>query len=130
MQPKDLLAVWAAPDNTRLTTKQHSFRLPVHVAAKIAALCEMYPKKNRTQIVADLLSSALLQVEGAFPKAQGRYIGRHPETHAPFFEDDGPGPRFRALVNKHYGDIERELGNEVPEPFYKFEMEHIAGEKE
>ena len=59
MKTQHLHDVWASPDNTRLTTKQFSFRFPVHIAAKIAALCEMYPQKNRTHIVADLLAAAL-----------------------------------------------------------------------
>ena len=56
MQTSHLHDLWATPDNSRLTSKQFSFRLPVHIAAKIAALCEIYPQKNRTQIVADLLA--------------------------------------------------------------------------
>lgn len=70
MKPKDLVTVWAAPDNSRITSKQYSFRLPVHVAAKIAALCELYPTKSRTQIVGDLLSAALQGVEDG-PGRQG-----------------------------------------------------------
>ena len=46
IQPADLHKVWAAPDNTRLTAKQFSFRLPVHVAAKLSALCETFPQKD------------------------------------------------------------------------------------
>ena len=60
MKASTLHDVWASPDNTRLTPKQFSFRLPIHVAAKIAALCDMYPQKTRTQIIADLLTSALM----------------------------------------------------------------------
>ncbi|RTL28978.1 MAG: hypothetical protein EKK47_15015 [Burkholderiales bacterium] len=59
MKSKDLHSVWSAPDNSRLTAKQYSFRLPVHVAAKLAAMGEMYPNKTRTQIVGDLLSTAI-----------------------------------------------------------------------
>ncbi|MBK9521376.1 MAG: hypothetical protein IPO13_07125 [Rhodocyclaceae bacterium] len=53
MKTSHLHDTWAGPDNARLVSKQFSFRLPVHIAAKIAALGEMYPRKNRTQIVAD-----------------------------------------------------------------------------
>jgi len=41
MKASDLVTVWSAPDNSRLTAKQYSFRLPVHVAAKLAALEEL-----------------------------------------------------------------------------------------
>jgi hypothetical protein len=72
MQPSDLHSVWSMPDNTRLTAKQYSFRLPVHVAAKLAALCELYPNKTRTQIVGDLLATA---IEGA-----GTSLGQGPSS--------------------------------------------------
>lgn len=36
MKASDLVTIWSAPDNSRLTAKQYSFRLPVHVAAKLA----------------------------------------------------------------------------------------------
>ena len=51
MKASDLVTVWSAPDNSRLTAKQYSFRLPVHVAAKLAVLEEMYPTKSRSRLV-------------------------------------------------------------------------------
>ena len=67
MKASDLVTVWSAADNSRLTAKQFSFRLPVHVAAKLAALEAMYPTKSRTQLVGDLLSTAIADVEKHFP---------------------------------------------------------------
>ena len=55
MKTADLHQIWSAPDNSRLTAKQQSFRLPVHVAAKLEALVALFPNKTKTQIVADLL---------------------------------------------------------------------------
>jgi hypothetical protein len=34
------------------------------------------------------------------------------------YEDLGPVRRFRELANKYYKELERELGNEKPEPLY------------
>jgi hypothetical protein len=118
MKPSNLHDVWSAPDNSRLTPKQLSFRLPVHVAAKLAALGDMYPHRTRTQIVGDLLSAALEQVESGFPFVQGRFVFTEPETNTDLYEDAGPGKRFRDLTNKHYVALERELGNESPTAFY------------
>ena len=59
MEPKDLAEIWGEPDNTRLTSKQISIRLPIHVAAKISAICEMYPRRTKTEIIGDLLAAAL-----------------------------------------------------------------------
>lgn len=118
MKAKDLYTVWDAPDNSRLTSKQHSFRLPVHVAAKIDALCEIYPTKTRTQLVGDLLSAALDGVEQSFPRIKGKEVGPHPETEEMLYEDIGPASRYRKLANKHYIEMEKERGNKNPAPLY------------
>lgn len=114
MKASDLVTVWSAPDNTRLTAKQYSFRLPVHVAAKLAALEEMYPSKSRTQLVGDLLSSAIAEVERSFPFVEGPRIDHHRETGEDIFDDIGPRSRYQKMANKHYDDIEKELGNDKP----------------
>lgn len=113
MKSKDLLTVWSAPDNSRVTNKQFSFRLPVHVAARIAALCEMYPSKSRTQIVGDLLSAALDEVQAQFPEVKGPFVTKD-EAGNDLFEDVGPTSRFRALSNKHFRELETELGSDTP----------------
>ena len=59
MKNSELVKVWALPDNSRITSKQLSFRLPVHVAAKIFALSDFFPNKTKTEIFEDLLTSAL-----------------------------------------------------------------------
>ncbi|QCB45431.1 hypothetical protein [Hydrogenophaga sp. PAMC20947] len=118
MKAKDLASVWGSPDNSRLTAKQSSFRLPVHVAAKLAALAEMYPQKTKTQMVADLLSAALTDLESGLPAFPGEIF---PETEdgEQLYEAAGPAQLFRTLTNKFYAELEMELGNETPEPFYK-----------
>ncbi|CAG4883402.1 conserved protein of unknown function [Georgfuchsia toluolica] len=135
MKTEHLHDIWAGPDNTRLTTKQFSFRFPVHIAAKIAALCDMYPQKNRTQIVADLLTSALDDLEQSLPEAPGDQV--EPEWNDRIAEQiDEPGEtlfylggargRFRGLSNKHYRELEAELGNAEPELLF----DNVVGTKE
>lgn len=130
MKTNQLHDLWTNPDNSRLTPKQFSFRLPVHIAAQIAALCEIYPQKNRTHIVADLLTSALDNLENDLPEALGgpveSSIQQHyaeeaaisGETYEQHFYLGGPRARFRNLANKHYLELEKELGNENPSPLF------------
>ncbi len=130
MKTAHLHDIWSSPDNSRLVSKQFSFRLPVHIAAKIAALCDMYPQKNRTQIVADLLTAALDNLELNLPieKGQGdteedEYYGRqHAEMEgykfAPSFQMAGKRAEFRSLANKYYREHELELGNDSPQALY------------
>ena len=119
MKSSTLHSVWSAPDNTRLTSKQYSFRLPVHVAAKIAALCEMYPSRTKTEIVGDLLSSAIDEFLAGLPYVQGKYVGTDHETGEEIHLDAGPEAIFWKLADKHYREIEREMGNENPPSLYE-----------
>ena len=74
----------------------------------------MYPTKSRTQLVGDLLSAAIADVEKAFPSVQGRSIGHDPETEEEIFEEVGPFARYQALASNFYSELEKELGNESP----------------
>lgn len=129
MKTAHLHDLWAAPDNTRLTSKQFSFRLPVHVAAKIAALCDIYPQKNRTQIVADLLTAALDDLEKNLPEGLGEFADDAVDSYMSqelglpvgerLYYLGGPRGQFRSKANMHYQDLEKELGNEAPGRLYE-----------
>ena len=126
MKASNLHDLWNSPDNSRLTSKQYSFRLPTHIAAKIAALCEMYPIKNRTQVVADLLTSAMDDLEQSLPQELGlpidmeeqhreneiaEHLGNEPEK---IYHLGGAKGQFHHLANKYFKEYETELGNESP----------------
>ena len=122
MKTAHLHDVWSSPDNSRLVSKQFSFRLPVHIAAKIAALGDMYPQKNRTQIVADLLSAALDDLEKSLPyktfplsdreQHDAKMAAEHFEyKYETVYEMCGARADFRNKVNNYYREFEKELGN-------------------
>jgi hypothetical protein len=119
MEFKDLVKVWAAPDNTKLTPRQMSIRLPVHVAAKISAFCEMFPMRTRTEIMADLLSTALVGAEQGLSKEP--YPGERKELEEAI--ESGLDPREAENValgdRKRYYQLvikyEKELWAEVSE---------------
>lgn len=127
MKTSHLHDMWGGPDNTRLTKQQFSFRLPVHIAAKVAALCELYPQKNRTQIVADLLTAALDDLEANLPRGLGEVDSRVDAYMADelgyqvgevLYKLGGVRGQFRNLANKHFQEMEQELGNEKPEVLF------------
>ena len=119
VQATDLAKMWSAPDNSRLTPKQQSFRLPVHVAAKINALCDLYPHRTKTEIVGDLLATALDEAIRGLCWTEGRPLGRDPDGGT-VYEDvlTWEGKRFIEAANKYYKAIERELGNKNPPDLY------------
>ncbi len=110
----ELHSFWSLPDNSRLTSKQYSYRHPVHVAAKIAALCDMYPQKTRTEIVADLLVTAIDDLVSGMPFVNGKVVCIDPDSGEEVHEDVGPRSQFWSLADKHYKAIEREMGNKNP----------------
>lgn len=128
MKTAHLHDIWTSPDNSRLTSKQFSFRFPVHIAAKIAALCDLYPTKNRTQIVADLLTAALDDLESNLPEAKGERLDERSlerilakelgAAQEDYYFVEGQRGRFRELANDHFLELEKELGNSQPEQLY------------
>lgn len=119
MKAVDLVTVWGAPDNSRVTAKQYSFRLPVHVAAKLAALEQLYPARSRTQLVGDLLSAAIADVEKTLPSYLGSVKGIHPETGEELCEQYGPRIKYREIAQQVYAQIEQDLGNDTPGDLFK-----------
>ena len=114
----ELHKLWGAPDNSRLTAKQQSFRLPVHVAAKINALCDLYPHRTKTEIVGDLLARALEEAINGLCYSDARviYSDRVDGDIVEWPTDEGR--LFYATANKHFKALERELGNKKPPELY------------
>lgn len=113
MKAADLHKLWSSPDNSKLTSKQYSFRLPVHVAAKIQALCDIYPNKTRTEIVGDLLSSALIEVEQGLPSYDtSEHIVTLPDGEE-IFEQYGPLNDFHNLTEKYIKELDAESKSNV-----------------
>lgn len=105
MEPKDLVKVWEAPDNSQLTPKQISIRLPLHVAAKINALSELYPRRSKTELIGDLLATALDQVGQGFSS----------EPSDPEYSDESPLGKFYYLWQRHLKELEMEAGITPPD---------------
>lgn len=109
MEPKDLVKVWDAPDNSRLTQKQWSIRLPIQVAAKINALCDIYPRKSKTEIISDLLATALDQVRDALPCTEGEVLAHDPDTKEEIREMFGLRQDYFQLWQRYLKEYEAEI---------------------
>jgi hypothetical protein len=105
---RDLLDRWEKSASGRLTSRHYTVRLPVQDAAKLAALAEMYPRRSEEELITDLLSAALDEIEAAFPYVQGRKVVAEDEQGDPIYEDIGQTPRFASLHRKHLDRLRRE----------------------
>lgn len=110
LKPADLVKIWDAPDNSRLTSKQISIRLPILVAAKISALCEIFPRKTKTEMIGDMLATALDQLEEGLPSvAGGKPLGID-EDNEVIYDEVGLVGQFRELTQKYLRELETEAG--------------------
>lgn len=101
MMLKELVAQWESHAHGVLTIDTYAVHLLVEDAAKIDALAEMYPKRTKDQLISELLSAALGQLEESFPYVQGTAIVATDEMGDAIYADIGPTPRFMELTKKY-----------------------------
>ncbi len=101
MRVSELARIWEQTAAGELTEATYNIRLPVEDAAKLEALSEMYPKRSHENLLSDLISAALDDLEKSLPYIKGPRVIAEDELGDPMFEDIGPTPRFLALTKKH-----------------------------
>ena len=109
MKVKDLVQEWESAVDSRLAAREFHVRLSFPDAARIAALGEMYPAVTETNIISDLLSAALDELEVAMPYVQGTRVIAEDDRGDPIYEDVGNTARFHDLIKKHMAVLERKL---------------------
>ncbi len=112
MRVKDLLSEWTKKPTEQLTARKYSVRLPVWDAARIAALADLFPARTKTQIITDLISAAVDEIESAIPYVKGKAVVSEDDYGDPIFEDAGLSPRFRSLT-REYAETLREEAERV-----------------
>nr|WP_026286960.1 hypothetical protein [Gilvimarinus chinensis] len=100
MKPGELLSYWEKTASGELTSTDYKVRLPIEVAAKLEALAQMYPRKTREQLMADLIASALYELETSMPYIKGSKVIAHDEFGDEIYEDTGPTSRFLQLSSE------------------------------
>lgn len=106
---KQLLEDWQEHASEKRTSHEYKVRLPLHDAARLRALAEMYPGRNEEALITDLLSAALDELEEAMPYVQGDRVIARDEFNDPIYEDAGPTPRFSELTEKYTRRLDAEL---------------------
>jgi len=97
MRVKDLIDEWERSASEPLTSETYSLKLTVRDAARVRALAEMYPRRAQEELLRDLLTAALDEVEEAMPYEQGSTVIAEDDQGDPIFEDAGPAARLRRL---------------------------------
>ncbi len=101
MSLKSLVKQWETQAQGALTKETYEVHLTVEDAAKINALMEMYPKRSKEQLIRELVTAALTELEASFPYVQGSKVVTTDELGDPIYEDVGPTPAFISLTRKY-----------------------------
>lgn len=101
MTLRDLIKIWEKTATSPLTETEFKVRLTTKDAAKVSALAEMYPSRTAEQLVTELLSAALNELEYTLPYVKGEKISSLDELGDPIYEDVGPTSTFSELTRKH-----------------------------
>jgi hypothetical protein len=101
MKVRGLLELWEQSASGELTPNHYQVRLPIEDAARLAALSEMFPRRTIEQLITDLLTAALGDLESTMPYIEGNRVISEDEHGNPIYGDLGPTPRFLALKQKH-----------------------------
>jgi len=112
MKIRDLFEEWEKSASEVRTHHKYTIKLPLSVAARVRALAEMYPGRSETEIIVDLLATALDELLETIPYVQGDLVTGEDEFGDPFYEDIGAMPRFIELTNKYFQILEKELSEE------------------
>ncbi len=94
---------------SRRTRKRYLLRLPIALAARLEALCELHPEMGRDQIFEELVGMGLTELERHAPRAIEVGSDFEPDLRAPVYLLSGPFAEFRDLVRKHHYALEQEL---------------------
>lgn len=101
MKIRDLVDEWEHSAKGKLSKSTYSIPLDLESAARLAALSEMYPKRHTEELLGELVSAALQELEESFPYVKGSKVVATDEQGDPLYEDAGLTPRFLALARKH-----------------------------
>lgn len=97
---KDLVRDWQ--EKAKQAPKVHdvTIKLSTHDYARLLALAEIYKEQGGEEVWGDLVSTALDEIEEAFPYVEGDKVVGEDELGDPLFEDAGLTPRFEALTRQ------------------------------
>lgn len=109
MKIRELLEAWQDEASDPLTAEKYCARLPIYDAARLEALAEMFPGRTTEQLLSDLLTAALDELESGFPYRRGDRVVERDEQGDPIFEDIGLGPRFHDLTRHHAAQLKAGL---------------------
>lgn len=113
MDAKETLKDWSGPEEVIYMPKQTSVRLPVLAAAKIAALCGLYPRKSKSDIISDILQVGLNQIEKELPSEE-KVVNTDQLKDRVYVEITGPLSDYHKKAKEFLDKLRDETGLDIP----------------
>ncbi len=101
MKIKDLVKYWDKHARGRLSRDAYFMALSDQHHKRLEKLSTLYPMKSSQDLIRDLVSAALDELETSFPYEQGSKVVAFDEDGFEIYEDTGLTPRFVSLSQKH-----------------------------
>ncbi|RBW50615.1 pilin assembly protein [Marinobacter sp. F3R11] len=101
MKIKDLVNYWDKHARGRLTRDATFVALSDQHHRQLEKLAALYPLKSPQDLMRDLISAALDEIETNFPYVEGTEVVAHDEDGFEIYEDKGLTPEFVRLSQKH-----------------------------
>jgi len=105
MKIRDLVKEWEHSAKGTLGKSVYGIQLDVESDARLAALCEMFPRRRAEELLGELIGAALEELEASLPYVKGSKVVATDELGDPVYEDVGLTPRFLALARKHLEEL-------------------------
>ncbi len=109
MKIKELVRYWDKHARGRLTRDLYDVSLSDKHKALLESIAELYPMKSREELIRDLISAALDELETSFPYVQGSRVVALDEEGYEIFEDAGMTPRFVHLSQEHMRELKARM---------------------
>jgi len=109
MKIRELIPHWERNAKGRLSATPYQLHLELEAAARLAALQEMYPRRQVEDLLGELLGAALEELESSLPYVKGSRVVATDEQGDPIHEDIGLTPRFLALSRQHLARLSAQL---------------------
>lgn len=113
MKIRELVRYWEKHARGRLTPDVYSVTLSPANEAYLEKLERLYPLKTREELIRDLISAALDELETSFPYVQGSRVVAFDEEGYEIYEDAGLTPRYLNLSQRYMQDLKQKTLSHV-----------------
>lgn len=101
MNVKELIASWEKVRSEKQSETEFTLGLSKKDAARVEALVGLYPGMDRNQILSQLITTALDEVERQMPYKPGKKVVSFDELGDPLYEDIGLTPKYLKLLHQY-----------------------------